>query len=95
MTNLMNEMIRPPVGSAGTLAELQVEPGDVVECISGTYLWPSVTQTITPEGWVFDGEGCSWGPNGWGPNGANIPGYPCRPEFLLISRAKPDQPAAA
>ena len=90
MTNLMNEMIRPPVGSAGTLAELQVEPGDVVECISGTYLWPSVTQTITPEGWVFDGVGDSWGPGG-----ANVYGYPCTADFRLISRAKPDQPAAA
>ena len=81
-------MTRPPVGSTGTLDYLQVEPGDVVQCTSGTALWPSISQAITPEGWVFDAEGCSWGPNG-----AMIPGYPCCPEFRLISRANQDQPA--
>jgi len=81
-------MTRPPVGSTGTLTELQVEPGDVVECLRGTELWPSISQTITPEGWVFDGEGCSWGPND-----AYLGGYPCSPEFRLTFRANPDQPA--
>ena len=81
-------MTRPPVGSTGTLAELQVEPGDVVECTSGTELWPSISQTITPEGWVHDGA-C----HSWGPGYADIPVYPCLPCFRLISRANPDQPA--
>ena len=81
-------MTRPPVGSTGTLAELQVEAGDVVECTSGTKLWPSITQTITPEGWVIDGAG-----DRWGPGAADVDGYPSTAEFRLISRANPDQPA--
>ena len=81
-------MTRPPVGSTGTLDALKVEPGDVVECTSGVALWPSITQTITPEGWVFDGEGDSWGPGD-----ADIAKYPATACFRLISRANPDQPA--
>ena len=81
-------MTRPPVGSTGTLDDLQVEPGDVVESLSGTEMWPSITQTITPEGWVFDSEGDSWGPGD-----ADLCGYPETAYFRLISRANPDQPA--
>ena len=81
-------MTRPPVGSTGRLDGLQVEPGDEVRCTQGSGLWPSVTQTITPEGWVFDGEGHSWGSGD-----ADIRGYPMTAYFRLISRANPDQPA--
>ena len=65
----------------GTLKELNVKPGDVVESMSGTEIWPRGLQTFTEEGWVFDGEGDSWGPN------AKIGLYPMSATFRIVSRA--------
>ena len=75
-------MSRPPVGSTGTLAELQVEPGDVVEWRSGTR--PKHTIARQKGNKYFSRR--EYFDNG----------YPCLSvdtHWTLISRANPDQPA--
>ena len=75
-------MTRPPVGSTGTLAELQVEPGDVVvmhddkeqECFTCLNAPPRSVGCFDDH-WEFDGALFRDG------------------IFRLISRANPDQPA--
>jgi|GEM_PF-4732902 len=71
-------MTRPPVGSTGTLAELQVEPGDVVECVDcGDASWEEIYTIYDtyPQGFASHRDVSS-----------------SNPEFRLISRANPDQP---
>ena len=72
-------MTRPPVGSTGTLAELQVEAGDVVEFYNPTR--GKITHTIDRiKGLAYISRS-----NG-GVLGNSSP-------WTLISRANPDQPA--
>ena len=79
-------MTRPPVGSTGTLAELQVEPGDVVECITIMDGLPGMGGILTIDA------------RGYAVN-ANIDAFTPRGDvnfgraYRLISRANPDQPA--
>ena len=78
-------MTRPPVGSTGTLAELQVEPGDVVALTS----LPNEKMTVSEcppragtfaDRWQLECEVMG-------------EGLYCDGIFRLISRANPDQPA--
>jgi len=79
-------MTRPPVGSTGTLAELQVEPGDVVECITVKYGLFGLGDILTIDA------------RGYAVN-ANINAFTPRGDvnfgraYRLISRANPGQPA--
>ena len=79
-------MSRPPVGSTGTLAELQVEPGDVVECITIMDGLPGMGGILTIDA------------RGYAVN-ANIDAFTPRGDvnfgraYRLISRANPDRPA--
>jgi hypothetical protein len=64
----------------GTLGELNVKPGDVVECVAGhEWFTPGRQYTITPGGWVVDDKG-----NAWGACNTLLPG---RPRFRVVSRA--------
>ena len=75
-------MTRPPVGSTGTLDDLQVEPGDVVEWLndSGAYEKGRL-YTIGATGTARHSDG------GW------IDRVNHSASMRLISRANPDQPA--
>jgi len=73
-------MTRPPVGSTGTLAELQVEAGDVYQHFDG-----SRYEARWNDGQLYNFDllsGC------WG-----VSVFESEQEYALISRAKPDQPA--
>ena len=74
-------MTRPPVGSTGTLAELQVEPGDVVQFHhpNANLGNPCTVDTIRGGRYYM----------------TNRPMFPVSndPYWTLISRANPDQPA--
>ena len=84
-------MTRPPVGSTGTLAELQVEPGDVVECVDCDDASFGEIYTIHdkhPQG--FTSVMCAIR---HGTHGTYRNVYASAAEFCLISRANPDQTA--
>ena len=79
-------MSRPPVGSTGTLDDLQVEPGDVVECITVGDGRPGAGEALR-----IDNRGYAVNANidAFTPRGDVISGR----TYRLISRANPDQPA--
>ena len=73
-------MSRPPIGSTGTLAELQVEAGDVYQHFDGKRY-----QALWNNGELYNLDllsGC------WG-----VSVFESEQEYALISRANPDQPA--
>ena len=94
-------MTRPPVGSTGTLAELQVEPGDVVEYmpleasleksnfggyLGGRVFYPPCFYVVNDNKSIeFDNYITPHTPPS--PDGSSVR------FFRLISRANPDQPA--
>ena len=73
-------MTRPPVGSTGTLAELQVEPGDVYQHFDGKRYQ---ARWNNGELYNFDLLSGCWG----------VSVFESEQEYALISRANPDQPA--
>ena len=75
-----NRKSRPPVGSTGTLAELQVEAGDVVEWLSAITYEKGRLYTIGANGNALHLDG------GW------IDRNNHSARMRLISRANPDQP---
>ena len=77
----MTQDTRPPVGSTGTLAELQVGPGDRYEnLMSGFHWYASYLDTRLANRNVQNGD--------WG-----LFVDESTDEYRLISRATPDQPA--
>ena len=74
-------MTRPPVGSTGTLEELQVEPGDVVALTN----LPNEKMTVYARGYAVNCANVVT----LTPSGDVLLGS----TYILISRAKPDQPA--
>ena len=79
-------MTRPPVGSTGTLAELQVEPGDVVQCITNNKRFRGVGDvfTIDARGYAVSAKIDAFTPKRDHDYGRT---------YRLISRANPGQPA--
>jgi hypothetical protein len=65
----------------GTLKELNVKAGDVVECVKSVGdFTPGNEYTITREGWIADDDGVIWGPG-------RILHYPIGSTFRIVSRA--------
>ena len=79
-------MTRPPVGSTGTLDDLQVEPGDVVKCITieDGYVGLGDIFTIDARGYAVSAKIDAFTPQADVDYGRT---------YTLISRANPDQPA--
>ena len=73
-------MNRPPVGSTGTLEELQVEAGDVYQHFDGSRY---EARWNGGELYNFDLLSGCWG----------VSVFESEQEYTLISRANPDQPA--
>ena len=81
----MSQDTRPPVGSTGTLAELQVGPGDVVKCVSIDERFPGLGEILTIN---ENGYGVSANINAFTPAADVEYGR----TYRLISRATTAQP---